>query len=40
MDTVIQQKVNKWLEGSFDQPIKDEMNFTGTSSSVPAVFAV
>jgi phosphoglucomutase len=26
MDTVIQEKVNKWLEGSFDQPIKDEIN--------------
>jgi phosphoglucomutase len=26
MDTAIQQKVNKWLEGSFDQPIKDEIN--------------
>ncbi|MBC7949862.1 MAG: phospho-sugar mutase [Chitinophagaceae bacterium] len=26
MDTAIQQKVNTWLEGSFDQPIKDEIN--------------
>src|SRR6476659_10461604 len=26
MDTAIQEKVNKWLEGSFDQPIKDEIN--------------
>src|SRR6266487_110217 len=26
MDTAIQAKVNKWLEGSFDQPIKDEIN--------------
>src|SRR6185503_1274340 len=26
MDTAIQAKVNVWLEGSFDQPIKDEIN--------------
>ncbi|MBL7741663.1 MAG: phospho-sugar mutase [Chitinophagaceae bacterium] len=26
MDTAIQSKVNTWLEGSFDQPIKDEIN--------------
>ena len=26
MDTAIQAKVNTWLEGSFDQPIKDEIN--------------
>src|SRR3982751_2763092 len=26
MDTAIKEKVNKWLEGSFDQPIKDEIN--------------
>lgn len=26
MDTAIQAKVNMWLEGSFDQPIKDEIN--------------
>jgi phosphoglucomutase len=26
MDTAIQSKVNVWLEGSFDQPIKDEIN--------------
>jgi phosphoglucomutase len=26
MDAVIKEKVNKWLEGSFDQPIKDEIN--------------
>jgi phosphoglucomutase len=26
MDTAIQNKVNTWLEGSFDQPIKDEIN--------------
>ncbi len=26
MDAAIKEKVNKWLEGSFDQPIKDEIN--------------
>src|SRR6478672_3809840 len=26
MDAVIKEKVDKWLEGSFDQPIKDEIN--------------
>jgi len=26
MDTAIKEKVDKWLEGSFDQPIKDEIN--------------
>ncbi|MEI9810944.1 MAG: phospho-sugar mutase [Bacteroidota bacterium] len=26
MDTAIQAKVNTWLEGSFDQPVKDEIN--------------
>jgi phosphoglucomutase len=25
MDTAIQEKVNTWLEGSFDQPVKDEI---------------
>src|SRR4249919_760405 len=25
MDAVVKEKVNKWLEGSFDQPIKDEI---------------
>jgi phosphoglucomutase len=26
MDQAIQEKVNTWLEGSFDQPIKDDIN--------------
>jgi len=26
MDAAIKEKVDKWLEGSFDQPIKDEIN--------------
>jgi phosphoglucomutase len=26
MDAAIKKKVDKWLEGSFDQPIKDEIN--------------